>query len=127
MSEDIFVGELEEMDLKALHDQIFMVAINTGSRDEPKFIPESICGPLSFYEMVETVGNLYRQEMLHAKVLIPSKNFGTPPKVLNENTVDFIEARFMDIIADGLLGGEIFNEKQYTCEAGFIDYSSEQA
>lgn len=114
------VGEFEEMDLTPLHDQVFMVAISTGSLEKPKFICESLCGPLDFYEMVEAVASVYENEQLHAKALIPSKKFGEKPQVLNPNTIDFIEARHLDIIADGLLDGGVFATKEYTCTAGFI-------
>lgn len=118
-------GEFEEMDLTDLHGEIFLVACSTGDRNKAKYIPETICGPFNFYEMVEAVGEFYRQEQLHAKAMIPSKKMGHAPKVLDGNTVDFIEARYMDIVADGLLGGEIFNAKEYTCKAGFVTEEEE--
>jgi hypothetical protein len=104
-------GEFEEMDLTELQDQIFMVACSTGDRNKPKYIPETICGPFNFFEMVEVVGNFYEQQQLHAKAMVPSKEMGVPPQILDENTVDFIEARYMDIVADGLLGGAIMESK----------------
>jgi len=113
-------GEFEEMDLTNLHDQIFLVAISTGDREKNKYIPESICGPFNFYEMVEAVALCYDDQQLHAKAMIPSKTFGMKPQVLNENTIDFIEARAMDIISDGLLDGGVLNSEEYTCRAGFV-------
>lgn len=115
-----FIGEFEEMDLTPLFDQVFMVAISTGPRDKGKYICETICGPFDFYEMVGVVGDVYEREQLHAKAFIPAKQFGVPPQVLNENTTDFIEARYMDIIADGLLDGGVLQTKEYTCKAGFV-------
>lgn len=119
-------GEFEEMDLSELHDKVFLVACSSGDRNKAKFIPETICGPLNFYEMVETVGMFYQEQQLHAKAMVPNKKLGVPPKVLDENTIDFIEARHMDIIADGLLGGEIFEAKEYTCKAGFCEEETEE-
>jgi len=118
-------GEFEEMDLTELHDKIFLVAISTGDRNKKKYIPESICGPFNFYEMAEKVGECYTEQQLHAKAMIPSKTFGVGPVILNENTIDFIEARFMDIITDGLLGGEVLDSTEYTCKAGFVSDEEE--
>jgi len=114
------VGEFEEMDLTPLYDKTFLVAINTGPMDKGKFICETICGPFDFYEMVENVGCIYESEQLHAKAIIPGSSFGSKPQVLNANTIDYIEARYMDIIADGLLDGGVLQAKKYTCTAGFI-------
>lgn len=119
-NEEYFCGEFEEMDLTSLHKEVFLVAISTGDRTKSKYIPESICGPFNFYEMVEVVANCYIDQQLHAKAMIPSKNFGEKPKILNENTIDFIEARHMDIVSDGLLDGSVLNAEEYTCSAGFI-------
>lgn len=117
---EYFAGEFEEMDLSELHDKIFLVACSSGDRSKPKYIPETVCGPFNFYEMVETVGGFYTEQQLHAKPMIPSKTMGNAPRILDENTVDFIEARFMDIITDGLLGGEVMESKEFTCKASFI-------
>ena len=118
--EEYTVGEFEEMDLSPLHGKTFLVAVNTGPLSQGKYICETICGPFDFYEMVETVGTIYETQQLHAKALIPEQRFGLPPKVLDENTIDYIEARYMDIVADGLLDGGVLQTKQYTCAAGFI-------
>ena len=119
-ADEYFCGEFEEMNLTTLHDKIFMVAISTGDRNKSMYIPESISGPFNFYEMVEAVANCYVDQQLHAKALITSKTFGVKPEVLNENTIDFIEARHMDIISDGLLDGGVLNSEEYTCSAGFV-------
>ena len=112
-------GEFEEMDLTALEDEVFLVACNTGDLAGPKYIPESICGPFDFYEMCETVGNWWIDEQIHAKAMIPSKKMGEPPKILDPNTIDYIEARFDDILAEGLLSGRLLEDKEFTCKAGF--------
>lgn len=120
-------GEFEEMDLSELRDQIFMVAMNTGPRSENQYMCSSLCGPLEFYEMCETVGQIFEDQMIHPKVMICSKEFGHEPKLLDENTVDFIEARYKDIVMDGLLGGELFDQEGFTCKAGFNLSNAETA
>ena len=119
-NEDYTVGELEEMDLRELHDKHFMVAVSLGTRDQNQFACSSLCGPLSFYEMVDMVAHIWNTQQLHAKAMICSKTFGEPPISLDENTIDFIEARHQDIITDGLLDGKLFDEVEYTCKAGFF-------
>jgi hypothetical protein len=118
---ETFIGELEEMDLSEIKDKTFLVAISTGDRAKPKFIPESVCGPFDFLEMVETVANIHMQEQLHAKAMIPSKTFGKPPQVLDACTIDYIEAKHVEILMEAMLSGELENKKA-TCKAGFIDY-----
>jgi hypothetical protein len=113
------VGEFEEMDLKDLYDKQFMIALNSGPRGENKFICNTLCGPFDFYKMCETVGWIYEEQMIHAKVMICFNEFGKPPQVLDENTIDFIEAKYQNIIMDALLGGELFDEKEFTCVARF--------
>lgn len=113
-------GEFEEMDLRELHDEMFMVAVGKGYRDQNQYLCNTLCGPLDFYTMVETVGMIWEQEQVHARVMIPHKQYGKPPVSLDENTIDFIEARHQDIIMDGVLDGQIFEEKEYTCKAGFF-------
>lgn len=113
-----FIGEFHEMDLSELKDKTFMVAISTGDRNNPKFISESICGPLSFLEMVEAVAHIHDEYLLHAKAIITSKKFGEKPKVLDPMTIDYIEAKSSDIIIEAMLSGEL--EKQFVAKAGFI-------
>ena len=117
---ETFVGEWHEMDLAEIKDKTFLVALSTGDPAKPKFIPESVCGPLDFYEMVEIVANVHMDQQLHAKAMIPSKKFGEKPKVLDACTIDYIEAKYAEILMEALLTGEL--EKKYTCKAGFINY-----
>lgn len=116
------IGEFEKMDLSELFDKSFMVAISTGSRDKPKFICSTLCGPLNFVEMVETVGTIYADKMLHAKVMLTKKEYNKAPEILDENTVDYIEAKYMDILMNALIKGNI-TEDGYTCKAGFVSTS----
>lgn len=117
---ETFIGEFSEMDLSEIKDKNFMVALSTGDRAKPKFIPESLCGPLTFLEMIETVANIHMEQQLHAKALITSKKFGEKPQVLDACTIDYIEAKYSEIIMEALLTGEL--EKEYTCRAGFVAY-----
>jgi len=122
---ETFIGEFAEMDLGPLKDKTFLVAISTGDPTKPKFVPETIIGPLDFFEMVEAVANIHMEEMLHAKAMIPSKKFGTKPQVLDACTIDYIEAKYAEILMEGLLTGDL--DKKYTCQAGFIKYEEESS
>jgi hypothetical protein len=121
---ETFVGEFSEMDLSEIKDKTFLVALSTGDRAKPKFIPESVCGPLDFYEMVEIVANVHMDQQLHAKAMIPSKKFGERPQVLDACTIDYIEAKYAEILMEALLTGEL--EKKYTCKAGFVNYEDKK-
>jgi hypothetical protein len=43
------------------------------------------------------------------------------PKYLDANTVDYIEAKFDDIIAESMLEGVFDDIKEYTCRAGITE------
>lgn len=116
---DTFIGEFEEMDLSSLHDKTFAVAVSNGHRDDTRFICNTLRAPLDFFEMVEMVGHIHETQQIHAKVIILNKDLYTPNKYLDECTIDFIEARYMDVLADGLVSGLI--NKDYTCQAGFFE------
>ena len=114
-------GEFEEMDLSELHGQMFGVAIGIGQRDTVKFNCASLRAPLDFYEMVELVGVCYQTNQQHAKAFILNKDPQKRTIYLDECTIDFIEARSMDIITDGLLSGALSDSKEFTCRAGFFE------
>lgn len=117
MNNKYMVGEFEEMDLSSIKDKSFMVSINSGPRNENQYACSALCGPFDFFRMCETVGQIFEEQLVHAKVMITQSEFGSEPQFLDENTVDFIEARYQDILMEGLLTGDI--HKSYTCEAGF--------
>jgi len=121
---ETFVGEAENMNLDELIDKVFAVAVACGSPDKCKYIPESIHGPYGFYEMVGEVYNTWTKCSHHAKVIILDKDPGTPPKFLDECTIDFLEAKGQEIIVEGMLCGESL-EKDFTCRAGLIDANQE--
>jgi len=120
-----FVGEFHEMDLSELQGKLYGVAINSGSQEGTKFICSSLCAPLDFYEMIEVVGNCWEQEQIHAKVFTLKKTMNEKMQYLDPPTIDYIEARYMDLIADGLLSGALSENKQYVCRAGFFEEPTE--
>ena len=118
---ETFLGELEEMDLSELKGHVFGVAISTGDRTGQKYVPQTLLAPLDFFEMAEAVGSLYENQQLHAKAFILNKVPGKRMIFLDECTIDYLEARYMDIIADGMLSGALEESKTYTCRAGFLE------
>lgn len=116
-SED-FIGELEVMDLSELKDKQFLVAINSGDPNGLKYVCSSIRGPYSFEEMCEAVYNMWHQHQHHAKVLIVHKDPTKPIEYLDANTIDYIEAKFSDIIVESMLEGAFDSVNEYTCKAG---------
>lgn len=118
---ETFLGEVEEMDLSDLKDKVFGVAVSSGTRDGVKFVCSTLRCPLDFYEMVEQLSYVYEEKQVHGKAFILNKDPNVRTKYLDECTVDYIEARAMDIIADGLLSGALEEGKEYTCRAGFFE------
>ena len=118
---DDFIGELETMDLSELKDKQFLVAVNQGDRSGVKFLCSTIRGPYSFEEMCEALGVMWRQHQHHGKAIILQKDASAAPKYLDENTVDYIEAHFEDIITESMLDGVFDEQKEYTCRAGVVD------
>ena len=118
MSENTFLGELETMDLSKLEDKTFMVAISNGERNKYSFLCTSLTGPFDFYEMIEKDANTNRHPQLHAKAMICTKDLCVAPQILDENTIDYIEARCDDILTSAFIGG-LLDSEEFTCEAGF--------
>ena len=120
-SGDDFIGELETMDLSELKDKQFLVAVNQGDMNKPKFVCSTIRGPYTFEEMCESVGVMWREHQHHAKVIVCQKDPSAAPKYLDANTVDYVEAHFDDIITESMLDGVFDDQKDYTCRAGLIE------
>jgi len=120
-----FIAELETMDLSDLKNKQYVVAVNQGDRSGPKFVCSTIKGPFSFEEMCENVGLMWRNHQHHAKVVILEREQDKPAKILDENTVDYIEAHYEDIVTESMLGGVFDEVKTYTCKANIIDSSQE--
>lgn len=127
-STDEFIADIETMDLSPLKDKMFLIAVSTGDRSKPKFLSTTVRGPYDFTEMCDEVGIMWEHQQHHAKVIMTQKDRNQPIKILDENTVDYIEAHYQDIITDAMLEG-IFDEKIYTCRAGIVeaDLSEEPA
>lgn len=119
-SGDDFVGELETMDLSELKDKQFLVAVNQGERSGVKFVCSTIRGPFSFEEMCEAVGMMWKEHQHHAKAIVLQKDLSAKPAYLDENTIDYIEAHFQDIITEAMLDGVFDEDKDYTCRAGVL-------
>ena len=118
---DDFVGELETMDLSELKDKSYLVAVSTGDRSDIKFLCSTIRGPYTFEEMCEKTGYMWRQEQHHAKVIVCQKDASAKPLLLDQNTVDYIEAHFEDIITESMLDGVFDSDKDYTCRANIVE------
>lgn len=118
---DDFLGEFEVMDLSALKGQTFLVAASQGDRNKGKFLSSTIRGPYSFEEMCEEVGVMWKEQQHHAKVVISTKKRTDPIKTLDENTIDYIEAHYGDIVVESMLEGVFDGEKEYTCKAGIAE------
>lgn len=116
-----FVGELETMDLSELKGKNFLVAVNQGDPAGNKFLCSTVRGVYSFEEMCEAVGTMWREHQHHAKVVVLHKDMSKPIVYLDPNTVDYIEAKFDDIITESMLEGVFDAEKEFTCRAGLIE------
>jgi len=116
---DEFIADVETMDLSELKNETFLVAVSTGDRSKHKFLTSTVRGPYSFVEMCDEVGNMWYDFQHHAKVVICQKDREKTVKNLDENTVDYIEAFYKDIVVERMLEG-LFDDKTYTCKAGII-------
>ena len=123
---ETFVGELEKMDIDALRDKQFMVAISTGPREKCNFICNTMRGPFDFYEMCEHVSRTYEVQQLHAKAIVVNSDFNVPFEFLDECTIDYIEANAGDIVVEGLLNGAFDPSEDYTCKAGVLQHEEDE-
>ena len=110
-SED-FCAELFDgtMDFSKIVDEQFIVAVNTGDRNRQKLLASTIRGPFDFYEMVEAVGAMWEREQHHAKVYILTRDFDKAPVFLDEGTIDYLEANWVDIVSTGILEAAIADD-----------------
>jgi hypothetical protein len=118
---DDFIGELETMDLSELKSKTFMVAVSNGDRSGVTFVCSTIRGPYTFEEMCESLGVMWEKEQHHGKAIVCQKDPSAKPMYLDQNTVDYIEAHFKDIITESLLDGVFDEQKDYTCRANIIE------
>jgi hypothetical protein len=64
---------------------------------------------------------MWREHQHHAKVMVCQKDMTKAPTYLDGNTVDYIEAKFDDIITESMLEGVFDDIKDYTCRAGLSE------
>jgi hypothetical protein len=120
---ETFLGECAEMRMDELKDKVFLVSINSGDRENGKFIQETAHGPYNFLEMVEEVATMYYEFQHHASVYMLSKDKREPCQWLGSCVIDYIEARHVDIITDAFIGGAL--DKEYTCRPSIISAADE--
>jgi hypothetical protein len=116
-----FLAEVEVMDLSALKDKKFVVAVGTGDPEKFSLLGSTIHGPYTFIEMVQEVGDMWATHQHHAKVLILDKNINSATTMLDPNTIDYIEYSYNDIITEEMLGGAFDAIKEFTCQAGLVN------
>lgn len=114
-----FLAEAEVMDLTPIKGKTYVVAVGTGDPNKVKFLCSTIHGPYDFTEMCQEVGEMWVQHQHHAKVIILEKDVKQRVLLLNANTIDYIEAHYIDIIMEETLSN--FEEKEFTCVAGTIE------
>jgi hypothetical protein len=122
-----FCAELVEgtMDFSKIMDKQFIVAVNTGGRNEPKLLASTIRGPYNFYDMVNMVGLMWENHQHHAKVYTLETDPTTPTVFLDAGTIDYIEANYEDIAFYGALEEELCDDDGPTIEAGVIGASED--
>jgi len=123
-----FCAELHggAMNFSKIESEQFIVAVNTGDRNKQKLLASTIRGPFDFYEMVEAVGVMWEREQHHAKVFVLTKDFNEAPSFLDEGTIDYLEANWEDMVAQGILEAELIGyEDEDAIEAGTIGVNEE--
>lgn len=118
-SEREFLAEVEVMDLSSIKDKTFGVAVATGKPNGIKYLCSTLHGPYNFTEMCQEVGEMWVREQHHAKVILLEKDMKKKLLCLDENTLDYIEAHYVDIIMEETLAS--WEEKEYTCAAGTVE------
>lgn len=121
-----FYAPAEKMDFSPLKEKIFVVAASSGDRNGGKALTTTIHGPYDFCEMVEAVGSMWKDCLLHAKPFILSKNPQDRVKWLDKNTVDYIEEKWEDIIAESFFENVLSDSQKYTCQAGVEEATAEE-
>ena len=115
-----FLAEVEVMDLAPIKGGNFLVAVSTGNPDSVKFLCSTVHGPYTFVEMLQEVGDMWMNHQHHAKVVLLDKDPAKRVRMLDGNTVDYIECHYTDIITEEMLGGA-FDDKEFTCQAGLTE------
>lgn len=120
-----FLAEAEVMDLSPIKGLTYVVAVGTGDPNKVKFLCSTIHGPYDFTEMCQEVGEMWVQHQHHAKVIVMEKDAKKRVLLLDANTIDYIEAHYVDIIMEETLAS--FEEKEFTCVAGTIQEPEPEA
>lgn len=123
-----FCAELHggTMNFSKIEKEQFIVAVNTGDRNKQKLLASTIRGPFDFYEMVEAVGCMWEREQHHAKVFLLTKSFAEAPSFLDAGTIDYLEANWEDIVANGILEQELIGySDEDEIDAGTIGVNNE--
>lgn len=115
MSNDLFIPTFEEMNLSALYDKTFAVAVATGDPSGQMYLPTTLRGPFNFDDMVNEVMSIWR-ELDNAKVILLEKDRSKRFITLDPVTVEYIQMRGEDILIERIFG--ISADKKFTCEAG---------
>jgi hypothetical protein len=114
-----FLAEIEVMDLTPIKGKTYVVAVGTGDPNKVKFLCSTVHGPYDFTEMCQEVGEMWNKHQHHSKVIIMEKDVTKKVLLLDANTIDYIEAHYVDIIMEETLAG--FEDKEFTCVAGTIE------
>src|SRR5687768_3954599 len=118
VEEQEFLAEAAVMDLSPIKGETFCVAVATGGPNAKKFLCTTLHGPYDFSEMAQEVGDMWLQHQHHAKVILMDKDATKPIRVLSDNTVDYIECHYVDIIMEHAL--ESIPDKEYTHTAAVV-------
>jgi hypothetical protein len=118
------IPAFENMDLTELKDKQFLISILTSKQDDVPYVSSLIKGPFSFYEMAEVCGDIWENKNRHPFVIIASKEFSEKIQYLDEDTIDYLESRWKDIVVDGFI--EDILQTDYTCKAGVTTYEQKQ-
>lgn len=119
-----FLAEVEVMDLTPIKGKTYMVAVGTGDPNKVKFLCSTVHGPYDFSEMCQEVGDMWVQQQHHAKVIILEKDMKQKVRLLDANTIDYIECHYIDIIMEETLAS--FEDKEFTCVAATIEDPDEE-
>jgi hypothetical protein len=119
-SDEGFIAEFANMDLEPLRGKTYMVAVNTGPRDKGRYLTSTAHGPYEYLEMVEEVGYMWEQHQHHAKVIIMDKDRTKPIQFLDEKTIDYIEAHWQDLVAEGIIEDAILQQGDFTHTATIL-------
>lgn len=123
-----FCAELMDgtMDFSDIENGTFLVAVNTDDRNKPPLLASTMRGPFEFYEMVEAIGCMWEREQHHAMVYVLTRDFDKSSQFLDMGTIDFIEANWEEMVANGILEAALWDdEEELLIPVGLIDSDPE--